>query len=53
MFKNSKNNFLRNTHWSKDLYKKYKQFGHFLYNHKKYDLDVSDMIYAFHYNNHF
>ena len=31
--------------WSKDPLKKYKQCGHLLNNHKKYNLNISDMIY--------
>ena len=37
-------NYLNNCKWSKDPVKRYRQLGHYLYNHKKYDLKINDLL---------
>lgn len=35
---------LNNCKWSKDPVKIYRQLGHYLYNIKKYDLNINDIM---------
>lgn len=40
-----RNKALKECRWSNDARKRYNQCEHFLLNNRKYDIDISDMIF--------